>query len=128
MRTTRSRCDLGDRATRGVRQAVLRALVTGAVVGLLAGVACGAAAPMSRGLLFWGWILALIAAVENGSGLWILRQSRDIPKMRMAMPLTGAVLASLACVATGESFLPPVLASVGAGLLLPRLPPLRGSA
>jgi dipeptide/tripeptide permease len=41
--------------------------------------------------------------------------------MKAALPLSGAVLASLICIVTGEGFLEPVVACLAMGTLLGRV-------
>ena len=95
-----------------------RGTILGVVLGLAAGAAVGILAPMRLGPVFWIPVLTVVGGAQGWIGWWILRQSNDVPKMRAAVPLTGPVLASVACVFTGEAFLFPVLATILVGFLI----------
>ncbi len=68
--------------------------------------------------LFWAVMFALLGGAMGATGWWILRQSGDVKKMSTALPLSGAVVASLICVVTGERFIPPVVGAFVLGLLV----------
>jgi hypothetical protein len=100
---------------------MLRTILLGLVTGAILGAAVGAMPRPTLGVGVWAALLAAIGAFQGWSGSWILAQSSDVPKMKAALPLSGAVLASLICIVTGEGFLEPVVACLAMGTLLGRV-------
>ena len=100
---------------------MLRILLPSVALGALLGAGVGLLPRPELGPMVWAVVLALIGAFLVLSGRWILHQSGDVPKVRAALPLSGAVLASLFCVATGEGFLEPVLACLVLGSVISRM-------
>lgn len=101
----------------------------GALLGLAAGVAASSIGDLRLGAAFWGPVLMVVGGTQGWIGWWILRQSGDVPKMKAAVPLTGPVLVSVACVFTGVGFTLPVVGTLLVGLLLGlRLSRVAGSA
>ncbi len=89
--------------------------------GLLAGVAATPLPGLRLGIVFWTATMAAIGGFLGWMGGWILLQSGDAPKMRVSLPLTGPVLATFACLLTGERFLLPVVSSLVLGWTVGRL-------
>ncbi len=90
-------------------------------LGALLGAGVGSLPRPELGTTIWAGLLAAIGLFLALSGNWIIRQSNDLPKVRAALPLSGTVLASLLCVATGEVFLEPVLASLFLAMTVSRM-------
>jgi len=93
-------------------------MLLGGILGLLAGALVGSLPQQRLGLPFWIPVLLATGLFQAWGAAWILRQSSDVPKMRTAVPLTGPVFASIACVLSGEPFLAPVVAATGIGLVI----------
>jgi len=90
----------------------------GLVFGLVAGLGAVTLGDLRFGAPFWGPVLMGVGGAQGWIGGWILKQSGDVPKMRAAVPLTGPVLASVACVFTGVGFTLPVAGSLLVGVAL----------
>lgn len=99
---------------------MLRPILYGTVLGAIFGAAAGATPRPQLGIPFWAISVGAIGGFQAWAGQWILAQSSDVPKMKAALPLSGAVVASLICVFTGEGFFEPVLASFLLGIALSR--------
>ena len=99
---------------------MLRPILLGVLLGAIFGAAVGATPRPQLGIPFWTLVLAATGGFQAWAGHWILAQSSDVPKMRAALPLSGAVVASLICVFTGEGFFEPVLASFLVGVAVSR--------
>lgn len=100
---------------------MLRVLLPSIALGAVLGAGVGLLPRPELGPVVWAVVLAFIGAFLVLAGRWILQQSRDVPKVRAALPLSGAVLASIFCVATGEGFLEPVLACLALGTAISRM-------
>jgi hypothetical protein len=99
----------------------IRPILLGLCFGAILGAGVGGLPRPTLGIPVWSGILGAIGGFQGWAGAWILAQSSDVPKLKAALPLSGAVLASLVCVLTGEGFLEPVLASLLMGVVLSRI-------